>query len=161
MSEVVTLLDIHRALQARPAGDSISLPKSEIPSLPREFRESFLGTPPWIAHPGASRQFRGPGATHAYELSDRFEVHRDKYDPKTDPLGHIIFDAPELVIATGVATLLSAVVYIFLEKLENKRPGEQRRPWFSIAMSAIVGTIAWFLFYVIFAMLRVALGRCG
>jgi hypothetical protein len=152
---------IHKAVELLPSGESISISKSEISHLPPEFRPTILGTPSWIAHPGAICQYRGPHATHAYELSNRFEVHRDERDPTTDPLGHFIIDAPELCVATAAGLLIGGLVYLLAEREGAKRPGVERREWLSVILGIIAGVISWFLFYIIFAMSRVALRGTG
>ncbi|MGA8911833.1 MAG: hypothetical protein WB443_03135 [Nitrososphaeraceae archaeon] len=51
----------------------------------------------------ARRQFRY-GNLHIREYDNHYTVHRDKIDPRTDPLAHLLVDAPEYLIA-----ILSAV----------------------------------------------------
>ncbi|MGB6626654.1 MAG: hypothetical protein WBE61_00805 [Nitrososphaeraceae archaeon] len=51
----------------------------------------------------ARRQFRY-GNLHIREYDNHYIVHRDKIDPRTDPLAHLLVDAPEYLIA-----VLSAV----------------------------------------------------
>lgn len=49
---------------------------------------------------GSIRQYRH-GRLHIREYEDAYLVHTDKIDPRQDPLGHIIHDAPE--VAAGLA----------------------------------------------------------
>src|SRR5271170_6228466 len=93
-------------------GESVSIPKSEMPDLPSQFSETVSGTPLWIAHPGSSAQYRASPALHAYELEDRWKIHRDQYDPGENPLGHVLFDAPELWIAAIAAALAGVATYL-------------------------------------------------
>ena len=40
---------------------------------------------------GALKQYR-KGNLHIREYADKFTVHTDKVDPRTDPMGHLIHD---------------------------------------------------------------------
>ena len=53
------------------------------------------------------KQYRNVSGLHVREYRDRFEVHRDKVDPRVDPLGHLLEDSPETLLALG-ATLLAS-----------------------------------------------------
>ncbi len=80
------------------------MPRDEIvvPKELREFmlegaKETFLGQ-----KNGAKRQYRY-GNLHIREYDDKFLVHTDKIDPRKDPLGHILFDAPEVLVGLAFA----------------------------------------------------------
>ncbi len=85
----------------------------EVPKELREFmlenaEETFLGQ-----KNGANKQYRY-GNLHIREYNDKFLVHTDKVDPRENPLGHLIHDAPEVLIgfacaALGGAKAISAV----------------------------------------------------
>ncbi len=85
----------------------------EVPKELREFmlenaEETFLGQ-----KNGANKQYRY-GNLHIREYDDKFLVHTDKVDPRENPLGHLIHDAPEVLIgfacaALGGAKAISAV----------------------------------------------------
>ena len=83
-----------KELAAKPPGASIWIPKSRMPKLPPEFHETALGTPLWIAHPGAVSQYRAASALHAYELDAGWKVHRDSIDPEQNPVGHVFLRRP-------------------------------------------------------------------
>ena len=96
---------------------------------------------------GAKRQFRY-GNLHIREYDDKFIVHTDKIDPRKDPLGHLVCDAPEVLIgltcsiftgtklakkflnnnkttkSTITATILSSIIagyvgYVATKKIKN------------------------------------------
>ena len=75
---------------------SIIIPKSVRPII--DYRETCLGD-----KKGAKRQFRH-GNLHIREYDNHYTIHRDKIDPRTDPLAHLLMDAPEYFIA-----ILSAI----------------------------------------------------
>lgn len=82
------------------------MPKERFPVLPECFKETFLGE--YVD--GACRQFRGPNGAHVHEFDDKWVLHRDIVDADSDPLGHLVNDAPEYVVsallgaAVGLAT---------------------------------------------------------
>ena len=80
------------------------MPRDEI-VVPKELREfmlegaeeTFLGQ-----KNGAKKQYRY-GNLHIREYDDKFLVHTDKIDPRKDPLGHLVFDAPEVLVGLACA----------------------------------------------------------
>ncbi|MGD8707314.1 MAG: hypothetical protein PVI88_01370 [Nitrosopumilaceae archaeon] len=80
------------------------MPRDEI-VVPKEIREfmldgaeeTFLGK-----KNGAKKQYRY-GNLHIREYEDKFLVHTDKIDPRKDPLGHLVFDAPEVLVGLACA----------------------------------------------------------
>lgn len=148
--------DIRRAVGSRAPGESVSYAKRDLPELPSEFSLSLQGTPNWIAYPGAVAQYRASPALHAYELEDGWEVHRDQYDPRRDPVGHFFFDAPELPIATLCAGIAGLLAYFYFDGRENEKSDEERRPWLPVAIAAGIALVVCIIVYVIAALFRVA-----
>ncbi|QDI89015.1 hypothetical protein Nisw_05490 [Candidatus Nitrosopumilus sp. SW] len=74
----------------------------EVPKELREFmidgaEETILGQ-----KNGALKQYRY-GNLHIREYDDKFLVHTDKIDPRKDPIGHLVYDAPEVLIGLACA----------------------------------------------------------
>ncbi|HUT05887.1 MAG TPA: hypothetical protein VMW74_04255 [Nitrosopumilaceae archaeon] len=74
----------------------------EVPKELREFmlegaEETSLGQ-----KNGAKKQYRY-GNLHIREYDDNFLIHSDKVDPRKDPLGHLLYDAPEVLVGLGCA----------------------------------------------------------
>jgi hypothetical protein len=94
---------------------NIIVPKSVRPII--EYEETYLGS-----KEGANRQFRS-GTLHIREYDEYYTVHRDKIDPRTDPLGHLLLDAPEYLVgilsSVSVGKQVSDAVYI-RRKAEGK-----------------------------------------
>lgn len=88
---------------------SIIVPKSVRPII--EHSPTALGS-----GCGALRQFRA-GKLHIREYDSYYAVHSDKVDPQSDPLGHLIFDAPEYIV--GILSGLS--VYSTLKERSIRR----------------------------------------
>ena len=85
-------------------GDEIEVPKELREFMLEEAEETILGQ-----KNGAVKQYRY-GNLHIREYDDKFLVHTDKIDPRVNPLGHLVYDAPEVLIGiacgifTGVTT---------------------------------------------------------
>ncbi len=73
---------------------SIIVPKSVRPIV--DWKETLIGS-----KKGARKQFRY-GNLHIREFEDYYTVHMDKADPAKDPLGHLLMDAPEYLVASIV-----------------------------------------------------------
>ena len=101
--------------------DLAIMPKDEI-EVPKELREfmidgaeeTFLGQ-----KNGAIKQYRY-GNLHIREYDDKFLVHTDKIDPREDPVGHLVHDAPEILVGLACAVLGgSQLAKNFLNKKHN------------------------------------------
>jgi len=77
------------------SGDEIEVPKELREFMLEEAEETILGQ-----KNGAQKQYRY-GNLHIREYDDKFLVHTDKIDPRVNPLGHLVHDAPEVLI--GIA----------------------------------------------------------
>ena len=69
----------------------------EVPKHLRQFmlegaQETKLGD-----KKGAKKQYRY-GNLHIREYDDKYTVHMDKYDPRSDPIRHLVWDAPEVLV---------------------------------------------------------------
>ena len=81
-------------------GDEIEVPKEVREFMLEEAKETILGQ-----KNGAQKQYRY-GNLHIREYNDKFLVHTDKIDPRINPIGHLVYDAPEVLIgiACGIFT---------------------------------------------------------
>ena len=87
-----------------PRYKEIAISKSVMPSLPEGYEESRLG-----ASDGALIQYRGRSGVHVREYKDHFLVHSDRFDPRKNPLLHVVVDSPETLLALGSAAVISKV----------------------------------------------------
>lgn len=94
---------------------NIIIPKSVRPII--DSRETNLGK-----KNGSKRQFRY-NKLHIREYEDHYSVHMDKYNPEENPLGHLIFDAPEYMIGLIMGSYLGKrygnLIYQKLKKDKN------------------------------------------
>ena len=77
--------------------DEIEVPKEIRPFMLGDAEETKLGQ-----KNGADKQYRY-GNLHIREYGDKYLVHMDEIDPRKDPLGHLIVDAPEVLIGLASA----------------------------------------------------------
>lgn len=99
-------------LKQIPHHREILLSKKKIPKLPECFEETLLGE-----SKNAIRQFRGPYGSHVREYENCWELHRDVADPRVDPIGHLINDAPHILrAATIIGFLLFTLAIVTTEK---------------------------------------------
>ncbi|GFN39835.1 MAG: conserved hypothetical protein [Marine Group I thaumarchaeote] len=81
----------------------IQIPKQVRPFMLEKAEETKLGQ-----KNGSHKQYRY-GNLHIREYEDKYVVHMDKIDPRKDPLGHIILDAPEVLVGLTSAAIGSKI----------------------------------------------------
>ena len=80
-------------------GNEIVVPKELREFMLSGAEETFLGQ-----KNGAKKQYRY-GNLHIKEYDDKFLIHTDKIDPRKDPLGHLLYDSPEVLAGLACAVL--------------------------------------------------------
>ena len=88
----------------------------EIPKQLRQFmlegaEETKLGN-----KMGAKKQYRY-GNLHIREYDDKYTVHMDKYDPRSDPIRHLVWDAPEVLIGLAGAIIGGSRLHLIFTKI--------------------------------------------
>ena len=95
--------------------NEIEVPKELREFMLEEAEETFLGQ-----KNGAYKQYRY-GNLHIREYDDKFLLHSDKIDPRKDPIGHLVYDAPEVLIGLACAIFGgSQIAKKFLNKKSKK-----------------------------------------
>ncbi len=97
----------------------IAVSKEVLPSLSEDYEETVLGD-----RRGAIRQFRNSSGLHVREYEDNFVIHVDKVDPRRNPLGHLVMDSPETILAIGAGLFLAKKV---CDTVSNTRSGYDKR----------------------------------
>lgn len=95
--------------------DEIEVPKELREFMPDKAELTQLGQ-----KNGANKQYRF-GNLHIREYDDKFLVHTDKVDPRKDPLGHLIHDAPEVLVGLACAAFGGSKVASSVFKNSNKK----------------------------------------
>ena len=106
----------------------------EVPKQLRQFmledaRETNLGD-----KKGAKKQYRY-GNLHIREYDSKYTVHMDKYDPRSDPIRHLIWDAPEVLVGLVGAIIGGSKVGTYLY---NKNTNARQSSIFSGLMASLV-----------------------
>ena len=114
---------------------NIIIPRSVRPII--DYDQTHLGD-----KKGARRQFRS-GNLHIREYDNHYTVHRDKIDPRKDPLVHLLMDAPEYLIAVLSAVSVGSKVGNTVYK-SRKKEGKNQGAALSDAVMAgfIAGSAA-------------------
>ncbi len=104
----------------------------EVPKELREFmlekaEETFLGQ-----KNGAYKQYRY-GNLHIREYDNKFLLHSDKVDPRKDPIGHLVYDAPEILIGLAFAIFTGSQT---AKKLLNNK--SKKSTFLSVLISSMV-----------------------
>lgn len=111
----------------------IEIPKEIRPFMLEGAEETTLGN-----KNGAKKQFRY-GNLHIREYEDKFLVHMDKVDPRKNPLGHLVFDAPEVLIGLASAAVGGSKVASYINK-------KQKDSKFSKQDSTVTGLLSSLVF---------------
>lgn len=92
---------------------NIVVPRAVRPIV--EMSETALGS-----KKGARRQYRY-GNLHIRDYDTHYTVHMDKVDPRKNPLGHLLVDAPEYIVGAAAAALVGRHVgrTVYKKRKEN------------------------------------------
>ncbi len=99
------------------SGNEIEVPKELREFMLEKAEETLLGK-----KNGAYKQYRY-GHLHIREYDDKFLVHSDKVDPRENPLGHLIHDAPEVLVGLACAALGGAKAISALKQKKSPVAG--------------------------------------
>jgi hypothetical protein len=97
---------------------NILVPKSVRPII--DYDETILGS-----KKGAKKQYRC-GNLHIREYNEYYSLHVDIVDPREDPIGHLIKDAPEDLVSLILASSIGIKIgrsYYNKKKIENNKTG--------------------------------------
>ena len=106
----------------------------EVPKQLRQFmlegaRETNLGD-----KKGAKKQYRY-GNLHIREYDNKYTVHMDKHDPRSDPIRHLVWDAPEVLVGLVGAIVGGTKVGSYLY---NKNKSTKQLSIFSGLVTSLV-----------------------
>ena len=88
---------------------------------------------------GAKKQYRY-GNLHIREYDDKFTVHLDKVDPRKNPLGHLLIDAPEVLIGLAGAAIGGLAIGAYIYKTKKDSPLKKPQSIiFGLAASLVTG----------------------
>ena len=110
---------------------NIVVPKAVRPVV--GLQETALGS-----KKGAVRQYRH-GNLHIRDYDSHYTVHMDRIDPRKNPLGHLLVDAPEYVIGAAAAALVGRHVG---KAAYKKRRDDGKSPKDAAADAIVAGWVA-------------------
>ena len=117
--------------------NEVVIPKSVRPII--EYDETHLGE-----RKGSNRQFR-LGDLHIREYNEYYTAHVDKIDPRKNPLGHLLVDAPQYLVAIlaaiSVGRHVSSITY-------NDNINNYKKKGFASNKGLIAGSIAGSISYI-------------
>jgi hypothetical protein len=114
---------------------NILIPKSVRPII--DYTETSLGN-----KNGAKKQYRY-GNLHIREYESHYSVHMDKVDPRIDPLGHLVKDAPEYIIYGIISSLIGLKTgTAFYKRKKRSENGNQLKSSSSLPVGIITSILA-------------------
>jgi hypothetical protein len=113
------------------ADDNIIVPKDVRPIV--DLKETAVG-----GKKGAKRQYRY-GNLHIRDYDTHYTVHMDKVNPLTNPLGHLLVDAPEYIAGAVAAVIVGRRVGAAIYR-KHKKEGKSTRD--AAIDAALAGYIA-------------------
>ncbi len=114
------------------AWDEIEIPKELREFMLDEAEETQLGQ-----KNGANKQYRY-GNLHIREYDDKFLVHMDKVDPRKNLFGHLLYDAPEVLIGLATAALGGGKIASHIYKTKKNTLFAKQTATISGLLSSIV-----------------------
>lgn len=111
-------LEVRLMLEGQPAGVQMALTRGSIAHPREEGAVRSLGWPR-----GQIADWRFPPTPtcrglHVHEHPDRWVAHVDRFHPDCDPLGHLLHDAPQLLV--GGAALVGAVAGVCADRRRGR-----------------------------------------
>jgi len=119
------------------------MPRDEI-EVPKELREFMLDGAEETTlgqKNGAKKQFRY-GNLHIREYDDKFLVHTDKIDPRKDPIGHLVYDAPEVLIGLTCLILGGSKIAKTFQKNDKSKKSTVTATVLSSIIAGYIGYVA-------------------
>jgi hypothetical protein len=114
---------------------SIIVPKSVRPTI--DYQVTHIGD-----KKGARQQFRHKNL-HIRDYGDYYTVHLDSIDPRKDPLGHLIIDAPEFLVGIMSAVSIGNLIGPAIGKGKSLQADKKEIQLSNgIAVGSIIGSAA-------------------
>lgn len=118
-------MDIHGIFESMPYNVDKKISREVMSTLPSCFKQVpfYMGLP----RIGMRAQYRCPCMNlHAYDFGDYWEIHKDKNNPFSRPLEHLVEDAPNVLVAAAGALIVGAVGIGYLVSKRSKQERESK-----------------------------------
>lgn len=116
--------------------DEIEIPKEVRQFMLEEAEETALGQ-----KNGAKKQYRY-GNLHIREYDNKYLVHMDKVDPRIDPLGHLVQDAPEILVGVASGIVAGNKVSSSVYKSQKNMPFAKGASIFAGLVASVIAGYA-------------------
>ncbi len=110
---------------------NIIVPKAVRPII--DLDETVLGS-----KKNAKKQYRY-GNLHIREYDSHYTVHADRIDPRKNPIGHLLVDAPEYVVASMAAVMVGRHVGMEVYRRKRKEGKDAKK---ALADAVAAGLVA-------------------
>ena len=102
------MIDLWEIFRDTPFNKDLKFTKEQLPVLPDCFTQTIWGQP----RLGMLGQYRCSNMNlHAYDFGKYWEIHKDKRDPMTHPVEHLVEDAPHVLgVMIGIGALAAGAV---------------------------------------------------
>jgi hypothetical protein len=138
----MNVFELRELLVHKPPGENITISKSMMQNPPVGCEETILGD-----LDGAYKQYRCDPNIHMLEYPDVYKIHKDRVDPRKDPLGHLVYDSPEtlaaLFIGGTAGTTIGKIIY------SNRKDKSENAIWDIIIFSSLTALITGLVTYYI------------
>jgi hypothetical protein len=127
---------------------NILIPKSVRPII--DYNETNLGS-----KKGAEKQYRY-GTLHIREYENYYSVHMDRVDPRTDPIGHLLKDAPEHIICGIMASMIGLKVgtAFYKKKIRDENDNQLKALPLGIITGILAGSTTYITTYYLHNFIR-------
>jgi len=112
--------------------DEIEIPKELGSFILEKAQETSLGH-----KNGAKKQYRYRNL-HIREYDDKFLVHMDTVDPRKNPFGHLVSDAPEILVGLASAVIGGGKVASYVSKNNKNLIFNKKSPILSGLIASLV-----------------------
>ncbi len=120
----------------------VIISKEVLPELPTEYEETPVGD-----RRGAKKQYRSSSNIHVREYEDKFTIHIDHADPRSNPIGHLLKDSPETMVAAATS------LYFAKHSLEKgQRLGQRSQDFLGLGLFSFLASF--FVFNKIFRLMK-------
>jgi hypothetical protein len=127
---------------------NILIPKSVRPII--DYTETKLGS-----KNGAEKQYRY-GTLHIREYENYYSVHMDRVDPRINPIGHLLKDAPEYIICGIMASTIGLKVgtAFYKKKKREENDNQLKALPLGIITGILAGTTTYITTYYLYNFIR-------
>ena len=139
---MIDIYSLRELLVHKQPGVNITIPKNIMQRPPIGCEETILGD-----LDGACKQYRCDPDIHMLEYPDMYRVHKDRFDPRKNPLEHLIYDSPEALAALFAGSTAGFVVGKTIH--DNRKGKSENVLWGAIIAGSVAALLTGLVIYYI------------